>query len=123
MFGFFKDAANRAKVENEVRNFFSNHTNLNLNRVGGWALAKVTDKYLTEIKNYNNATEEELLIYLMLLHDACAFDVVENEVLLGIVIKLFKYDESQMSSDGYRSVFRKKVKEKIHSWIERKVLS
>ena len=124
MFGLFEKVAKRVGVEKEVRDFFSHHTNIDFHKAKGFRLAKATDSYLEEIEKYPNPTdEEELIVYLMILHDVSAFDFCENEQVLGIIIKLIKHDESQSAVDGYRSPWRKELRDRVRSWAQRKVLS
>lgn len=124
MFGFFKDISKRTKVENELKFFFDNHTSINLHKISGWSLSKITDSYLNEIALYPNATDvEELMIYLMLLHDANAFDEFNNEMLLGVIIQIHKNDDDRITTEGKDSAFRKPLKEKITTWIHRKLIS
>ena len=120
----FIDIKKRAEAEKLMHKFLLDYTGLDLGKVSGWKLAKVTDNYFNDIKKYENATnEEETFIYLMFLHDAEIFTQLENEILLTLIIKLIKHEESIMASDGYKSWFRKNLREKIDSWVRKKVLS
>ena len=119
----FANIKKRAETEKIMRKFLIDYAGLDLGKASGWKLAKVTDSYFLEIKKYENATnEEETFIYLMFLHDAEIFTLLENEILLSLIIKLFKHEESLMASDGYKAWFRKEIKERINSWARIKVL-
>ena len=120
----FLDIKKRAEVDKLMHKFLFDYTGLDLGKVSGWKLAKVTDKYFNDIKTYENATnEEETFIYLMSLHDAEIFTQLENEILLSLIIKLIKHEESLMASDGYKAWFRKEIRERIDTWVRMKVLS
>jgi hypothetical protein len=119
----FTDIKKRTEAEKLMHKFLIDYTGLDLNNVSGWKLAKVTDGYFNDIKKYENTTdEEETFIYLMALHDAEIFNLLENEVLLSLIIKLIKHEESLMASDGYKAWFRKEIRERINSWVRIKVL-
>jgi hypothetical protein len=124
MLEIFKNIAKRVQVERELRDFFKTHTNINIEKISAWKLSKVTDRYFIEIARLSSPTEEEqLIVYLMLLHDSCAFNKLENEMLLSVIIKIIKFDQSRMAFDEYRAVFRKGLKEQINSWLNAKLLS
>ena len=119
----FADINKRSEIEKIMRKFLIDYAGLDLGKASGWKLVKVTDRYFHEVKKYDNATnEEETFIYLMILHDAEIFTLLENEILLSLIIKLFKHEESLMASDGYKAWFRKEIKERINSWARMKVL-
>jgi hypothetical protein len=123
MFGLFKKATQRTKFEGEIRDLLWKNFSIELNKVGGWKLAKVTDSYFEDIEKYPSANDnEEFVLYLMLLHDARLFDLYDNEVLLTIVIKFLKLEESKMSADGYTPMFRKEIKDRINEWIHANLL-
>ena len=123
MFSLFKDAAKRTAVQNKVRDIVLKSINLDINKIGGWKLAKITDSYFDELKSYSNATDyEELFIYLMLLHDAHVFDRLENEMILGFLIKIVKHEESKMATDGYKAFFRQSLRSRIDGWIHSRIL-
>jgi len=119
----FADIRKRAEAEKLMHKFLIDYTGLDLGKVSGWKLTKVTDSYFNEINKYKNATnEEEIFIYLMFLHDAEIFNLLENEILLTLIIKLIKHEESLMASDGYKAWFRKEIRERIDSWVRIKIL-
>ena len=119
----FADIRKRAEVDKLMHKFLIDYTGLDLGKVSGWKLAKVTDNYFNDIKKYESATnEEETFIYLMFLHDAEIFNLLENEILLTLIIKLIKHEESLMASDGYKAWFRKEIRKRIDSWVRIKIL-
>ncbi len=123
MFGLFKNITQRTRVEIKIKKILLENFDFNLNGVDGWALSKVTDLYLNELKNYPNSKDmEEFLIYLMLLHDSDILGRYDKEIILGIVIKFIKWDESIMATDGYVAVFRVELINKINKWARDRVL-